>query len=93
MATNRRRSLLDRPTGDVMILMVAVTLCLGVIAIGTTTLVFAFLNPQTDVTSAFRFVANILNTMIGLLAGYLAGRTEKASASKESDEPDRPPGG
>lgn len=73
-----------------MILMVAVTLCAGVFSIGLATILFAFLNPSTDVSSSFRFVANILNTMIGLLAGYLAGRTDR-SASPPAEKTDEAP--
>jgi len=55
--------------------MIAGTICSGLIftAIGAT--IFAFIYPDQDLTSPARYIADITNTLIGLLAGFLAGTT------------------
>lgn len=84
--SNRPR-IRDRSTGDLLVLMIAGTICGGLIATGIVTTIFVFLNPGFDVTGPARFVADIVNTLIGLLAGFLAGRTDAAqSALKEAKE-------
>jgi hypothetical protein len=78
----------DRSTGDVLVLMIASTICLGVAGTAAATIVFAFLNPGADVSAPARFIVDVVNTLIGLLAGFLAGRTETAMR-KVRDQEDR----
>src|SRR5262245_14655344 len=70
--------LMDRPTGDLLVLMITTTVCGAIVFGGTALLVFAFVHPEVDATQAARSVVNILNTMVGLLAGFLAGRTDRS---------------
>jgi len=66
----------DRPTGELMVLMVAFTVCGSVVVGGGAIIVLAVFQPSVDTSSAARNIADLLNTLIGLLAGFLAGRTD-----------------
>ena len=68
----------DRPTGELMVLMVAATVCGSVVVGGGTVILLAFIHPEYDTTNAARNIADLLNTLVGLLAGFLAGRTDSA---------------
>jgi hypothetical protein len=68
----------DRSTGDILVLMIAGTICGGLIAVGVAGTVFAFVNPGTSLEGPARYIADITNTLIGLLAGFLAGTTTNA---------------
>lgn len=69
------RRLRDRSTADLLVLMIAGTICGGLIATGAVTAVFIFVNPTADVSGPARLIADVVNTLIGLLAGFMAGRT------------------
>ena len=64
-----------RSTGDLVVLMLAATICLVVLLAGGTLLVLTLTNPGADLDALTSAVAHTLTTMIGLLAGFLAGRT------------------
>ncbi|HWI70245.1 MAG TPA: hypothetical protein VNS88_18080 [Nitrospiraceae bacterium] len=66
----------ERPTGDLMVLMVALTVCGSVVFGGMAIIVVTLVRPDVDVSNAARNIADLLNTLIGLLAGFLAGRTD-----------------
>lgn len=70
-------SFLDRrTTGDLLILIISLTVCgtvlLGMILIGAITLA----QPGADVSAWAATIAGVINVLIGLLAGFLAGRTD-----------------
>ena len=79
------KRLRDRSTGDLLILMVTFTVCFSVLASGATLAVVAFVNPEADFGLWTSRIAGILNTMLGVMAGYLAGRTD--AATRKRDEP------
>lgn len=66
----------DKPTGDLMVLMIATTVCSSVFVGGAALVVLAVARPDLDTSSFARNIADLLNTLIGLLAGFLAGRTD-----------------
>ena len=66
----------DRPTGDLMVLMIASTVCSSVFVGGAALVVLAIVRPDIDTSNFARNIADLLNTLIGLLAGFLAGRTD-----------------
>ena len=75
----------DRSTGDLLILLLA-CLVVAVVLISTIGLfVVELVNPEQDTSSAGAVIANIVNTLVGLVAGYLAGRTERVRNKR--DEP------
>ena len=58
------RRLRDRPTGDLLGLMVAGTICTGVVLGGLALIVSAFVQPQVDVSGGARAVAGVVNTLV-----------------------------
>ena len=77
----------DRPTGDLMVLLVAVTVCGSVVFGGVAVILVTLFQPDVDVTNAARNIADLLNTLIGLLAGFLAGRTDaNVTAARKMNE-------
>jgi hypothetical protein len=77
----------DRPTGDLMVLMIAFTIC-GYVAVSAATGLFLAVTTNRDLSTLARNIADIINTLIGLLAGFIAGRTEIAFKSKSKNEDD-----
>lgn len=81
------RRLLERPTGEILVLLIAGTICGGVAVGGVGIIIFMFLNPTSEPLAATRLIAGVMNTLIGLLAGFLAGATQAAnSIGKKSDD-------
>lgn len=66
----------DKPTGDLMVLMIATTVCSSVFIGGAALVTLAIVRPDLDTSNFARNIADLLNTLIGLLAGFLAGRTD-----------------
>jgi hypothetical protein len=60
------------------VLMIAFTVCWSVLASGATVALLAFFRPEQDIANWIARISGIMNTMIGLLAGFLAGRTDMA---------------
>ena len=81
-----QKRLRDRDTGDLMVLMVAGTICGTVLFTVAASFVFKIINPEQDINKTFVLVADILNTLIGLLAGFLAGRAEIAKKKVDDSE-------
>ena len=63
-----------RPVGEVLILLIAGTICLTVLLAGAGVAIVELLQPDRDTSRAVAMIADTLNTLIGLLAGYVAGR-------------------
>lgn len=66
----------DRSTTDVLILLIATTICLSVLAAGGTVAIVEIVHPESDTSQAVGAISDVINTLIGLLAGFLAGRTQ-----------------
>jgi hypothetical protein len=79
------KKIFERPTGEILIILVALTVCGYVVAQGVIILALAFFTDR-DLSEAARNVADIINTLIGLLAGYLAGRTDVMTKREVQDQ-------
>lgn len=66
----------NRPTSELLILMIAGTICFSVLASGATIATVKIIHPDLDTSSSVNALTDVINTMIGLLAGFLAGRTD-----------------
>lgn len=64
-----------RSTGDLLVLLIAGTVCFAVLATGSTVAIIEIRDPSVDTSSIVNAIADVINTLIGLLAGFLAGRT------------------
>jgi len=66
-----------RPTTDLLLLIVAGTIAtsvvLSVIVVGVAELI----HPETDTSMAAAALSGVISTLVGLLAGFLAGRTNR----------------
>jgi hypothetical protein len=85
------RKLLDRSTGEILVLVIAFTICGGVGVAGLAAIVFLFIYPEADITNIYRLIASVVNTLIGLLAGFLAGSTTVNTRPKKSEDDVPPP--
>lgn len=74
-----RRWLADRSTGDLLMLMLAGTLCVAVLGTAAAAVLAELLHPDQDTASVVAAVGDVLGTFLGLVAGYLAGRTDRAA--------------
>jgi hypothetical protein len=77
----------DRSTGDLLVLMVTMTVCFAILSSGAVIVIVEITNPKTDTEAGLRTITGIINTMIGLLAGFLAGKTGSTLSSKREDDP------
>lgn len=76
-----------RSVAEILILLVGVTVC-GYVVFSTTVIVIvAIISPDVELADAARNIADIINTLIGLLAGFLAGRTELSNKLSKGEEP------
>lgn len=77
-----------RSTADTLVLIIATTICAAILlaVIGVFTLQLA--EPKVDLTHLVGNLNDVINTMIGLMAGYLAGRTEKTRLRRKDEDED-----
>jgi hypothetical protein len=81
----------DRSTGDLLVLMLAVTVCVAIIVGEVGILILEGVDSSIDTSVAGGTIGQIINTLVGLVAGYLAGRTEtgrirRAKRDEKDDE-------
>ena len=81
----------DRPAGEIVILILAG--CVGVLILttGIGLILAAIFHPEEDTAEAARGIADIINTIVGALIGYLAGSRTKAVVEEPEDEPKETP--
>ncbi len=76
----------DRPTTDLLVLMVAGTICASVLFGGLTAGFLLIFRPESDTGKVVVLISDVLNTLIGLLAGFLAGRSDAAYTSMKRNK-------
>lgn len=76
----------DRSVADTLVLIIATTICVAILlaVVGVFTLQLA--DPKVDLTHLIGNLNDVINTMIGLMAGYLAGRTEKTRLRRKDED-------
>jgi hypothetical protein len=81
--TRRQSWLMKRNTGDILVLLIASTVCFAVTVSVISVVILQFVQPENK--GGFAVVGDVINTLISLMAGFLAGRTDATSAlaSKE----------
>ncbi len=68
-------------------LCITATVCFGVLASGVLVGLVVLKDPHADVSIWVSRITGILNTMVGLLAGFLAGRTDRDLTREAPKEP------
>ena len=71
----------DRPTADVVVLILTVVAAASVLLVGVGLFALALVRPGTDVTAALEALAAVLTLLIGAVVGYLAGRGHSTPAA------------
>ena len=75
----------SKTTGELLVLIVALTVCTYVAVVTLLIVILAFTTDR-DLKQVAANIGDIINTLIGLLAGFLAGRTDRNSGSKPPEE-------
>jgi hypothetical protein len=68
--------LAGRTTGDLLILIISITIAGAVLLGEVGVVIITLIRPGTDTTTAGAAIASVINVLIGLLAGFLAGKTD-----------------
>jgi Zn-dependent protease with chaperone function len=68
-----------------MLLMVAGTICVAILISIISIGMIEVVHPETDTNEAAIALGAVLNTLVGLLAGYLAGRTQRVRERRADD--------
>lgn len=77
----------DRPTTDLLILLIGGTICAAILLGIVGVIMVEAVNPDsTDLAKLAGNLNDVISTLVGLLAGWLAGRTEKARVRRKDDE-------
>lgn len=72
----------DRSTPDVLLLLIAGTICAVVLFVGGA--IFVLEVTGKDTSNLAGNLTDVVNTLVGIMAGFLAGRT--GSRGKREDE-------
>jgi len=72
------RRLRDRETTDLLVLLVGGTVCFVIVGLMLSLIISEIARPEHDTSAAASAIGDVINTMVGLLAGFLAGRSEAA---------------
>lgn len=65
-----------RNTGELLVLGIAFTICLFVLLVTAAVIIIEIMDPDRDTSGAARAIADVISTLVALLAGYLSGRTD-----------------
>lgn len=76
----------DRPTTDLLILLIAVTICGGIILGIIGVVAVELTHPNTDLGKLGGNLNDVISTLVGLMAGWLAGRTERARVRRKNGD-------
>lgn len=66
-----------RSVGEIIVIFIAGTVCLSILLALVALFVIETVNPEENTAPAFSALADIIGTLLGLMAGYLAGRTHR----------------
>jgi hypothetical protein len=68
-----------------LVMMIAGTICLVVVTVTVGLIVEEFLRPEHDTSAPASQIGDIINTLIGLLAGFLAGKADKVVGTRDGN--------
>ncbi len=76
----------DRSTPDLLVLIIASTICLAILIAVMGVFVLRIYEPKVDMSGLVGNLNDVINTMIGLMAGYLAGRQGNRMTRRRDEE-------
>ena len=83
MAGGRLR---ERSTSDLLVLLIAGTIC-GVVGLAMLAIfILEVIHPEESTADFAAGIADVITTLIGLLAGFLAGRTDTAMQKQREEK-------
>jgi hypothetical protein len=65
-----------RTTGEILVLGIAATVCVLVLMVTGAVIVIEILEPSVDTSGPASAISGVISTLVGLVAGFLAGRTD-----------------
>lgn len=84
MPDSAGKTFAQRSTTDLLVLLIASTICAAVLLTGATLGLLQILRPSVDTTGLSGNLFDVITTLIGLLAGFLAGRTDKQTQVQQA---------
>ena len=78
------RRLRDRTTSDLLVLMIAGTICGSILVFGGSLILDSFIHPESSNAAGFAVVLDVMQMLISLLAGFIAGRTDNTKGKEKS---------
>ncbi len=76
----------DRSTGDILVLLIAVAIVSVLIGVTAAAITYVFFHPDGRIPeNSVRLVADMMNTLIGLLAGFMVGRTRTVVSNVDGE--------
>jgi hypothetical protein len=78
----------DRPLRELLILMIAGTVCVAVLGAGIYVLVVEIVDPDEDLSTFYSAMFGLLGSLLSVVAGFLAGQTTAKMGGKDDDATD-----
>jgi hypothetical protein len=77
----------DRPLRELLILMIAGTVCVAVLGAGVYLLIVEVVDPSQDLSTFYSAMFGLLGSLLSVVAGFLAGQTTSRMSAGKDDEP------
>ena len=81
----------DRSTSDMLVLLIAGTICASVFASTIFLIISSLLSPDDEHNAAVAVISDTIQMLVSLLAGFIAGRTESQVVRREREPTDEAP--
>lgn len=75
-----------RSTADTLILMIAGTICVAILIATIGVFVIRVYEPKVDLSGLVGNLNDVINTLIGIMAGFLAGKQSNRRKKDDDDE-------
>ena len=75
-----------RSTSDTLVLIVAGTICTCIMIATIGVFVLRIYQPKSDLSGLVGNLNDVINTLIGLMAGFLAGKTGSRGRRRDNEE-------
>lgn len=64
----------DRPTADVVLIIITLMICAAILLTGAGIFIVALYYPEYDLSAAYSSFGNVIGLLVGAILGYLAGK-------------------